>query len=213
MKASSELAEKIKKIAEEKGEKMSDEEAQEGAQNLVGFFDLLWGLAKKDAERQRRLKKEPDGFPIDGSHSCLACGRSINEATGWYSWYGQTCFLCRKAVADKVIPTYIFKNRDSYFSMSSLNYTFNIKHQTAKKYIKEGKLIPRIILNEGGRPHEYIFLKKENPSLIQRYCPERKSFDRHRAKKAAEWARKAKAKMIEDMKKHKEKINKILKRN
>lgn len=213
MKASDELAEEIKKLAKKKGEEMTDDEAQDGARRLTGFFDLLWGLAKKDAERQRRLKKEPDGFPVDGSYSCLACGRSINEMTGWYDWYGQTCLICHKAVKGGVIPTYIFKNRDSYFSMSSLNYTFNIKHQTAKKYIKEGKLVPRIILDESGRAHEYIFLKRENPSLVQRYCPERKSFDRNRAKKADKWAREKKAEMMEEHQKQTEKINKLLKKS
>lgn len=50
------------------------------------------------------------------------------------------------------------------------------------KYIKEGKLKPRIILNNEAKPHEYIFLKKENSSIAERYSPTRKSIDRNREK-------------------------------
>ncbi|MEI6042524.1 MAG: hypothetical protein WCQ00_03080 [bacterium] len=209
MAVSDKLVEEIKQLAKEKGEEMDDAKAREGAENLVGFFDILWKLAKEDSKKKKRLKTEPDGFPVDGTYTCLVCGNRIDETNGWYDWYGHTCLICRKAVKDKTIPTFIFQHRNSYFSISSLNYTFNIKHQTAKKYIKEGKLIPRIILNDDGTPHDYIFLKKENPQLIEKYSPERKSYDRHRSKVSDAWSRKAKAEMKEEFKKHQERIKKI----
>ena len=209
MAVSDELVEQLKEESRKKGEEMSDEDAREGAQNLVGFFDLLWEMSKKDSIKKKRLKTEPDGFPVDGTCTCLVCSNRIDEANGWYDWYGQTCLLCRKAVKDGIIPTYIFQNRNSYFTMSSLKYRFDIKHQTAKKYIKEGKLLPRIILNETGTPHEYLFLKKENPALIERYSAGRKSYDRYNKKRAEAWSRKMKAEMMEDLKKHKEKMSKM----
>ncbi|KND51849.1 MAG: hypothetical protein ABA06_01150 [Parcubacteria bacterium C7867-001] len=200
MAVSDELIEQLKEESRKKGEEMSDEDAREGAQNLVGFFDLLWEMSKKDSIKKKRLKTEPDGFPVDGTYTCLVCSNRIDETNGWYDWYGQTCLLCRKAVKDGMIPTYIFLHRNSYFSMSSLKYRFDIKHQTAKKYIKEGTLHPRIILNETGTPYEYLFLKKENPALIERYSASRKSYDRHNKKRAEAWSRKLKAEMLEDLK-------------
>jgi hypothetical protein len=201
MSASDDLVESVKKMYTEQGEEITDAEAREGANNLSGFFDLLWKFAKEDGVKKKRLKKEPNGFPVDGTYSCLVCGNSINETNGWYDWFGQTCLTCYKAVKDGTIPTFIFKHRNSYFAMWALKSTFNIKHQTAKKYIKEGKLFPRIILNENGTPHEYIFLKKENPGLIERYSPERKSYDRSRAKRANAWERKMKIELKAEHKK------------
>ena len=92
--------------------------------------------------------------------------------------------------------------------MWALDSKFKIKHQTAKKYIREGKLIPRIVLTEDGKPHHYIFLKKENPGLIERYSPERKSYDRSREKRSKAWSRKMKIELMEEHKKFTEKMKK-----
>ncbi len=195
------LAEELKKTAKEKGKEITDEEARDGANNLVGFFELMWECSKKDAIKKKRLEKEPEGFPVDGNYSCLVCGNSINETTGWYDWYGQTCLLCHKAVKDGIIPTFIFENRNSYFTMWGLDYSFKIKHMTAKKYIREGKLIPRTILNNEGKPYTYIFLKKENPGFVEKYNPSRKSYDRNRKKTLDAWERKTKKELLEEHKK------------
>lgn len=201
MSASDDLVEKMKEMYREQGEEITDEKAREAANNLSGYFDLVWKFAKEDGARKRRLKKEPGGFPAEGTRSCLLCSTTINETNGWYDWYGHTCLLCRKAVKDGVIPTFIFEHHNSYFAMWALDSKFKIKHMTAKKYIREGKLIPRIVLTEDGKPHYYVFLKKENPGLIERYSPERKSYDRSREKKNKVWERKMKAELMEEHRK------------
>ena len=188
-----ELADDIKEKAKEHGKEVSDEEAHQGARDLVGFFELLLKFDREDRQRKERLKKEPDGFPVHGQFNCSACGRMINETTGWYNWYGVSCFICRKAVKDGIIPPFIFQNRDSYFTMYGLDSSFKIKYMTAKKYIRLGKLISRIILDENGKPYAYIFLKKENPELIERYNSIRKSYDRNRKKISEALSRKYKA--------------------
>lgn len=208
MKAFDKLAEELKKTAKEKGQELSDGEAKEGARNLVGFFDLLWKGAQEESRKQKLLKTEPQGFPVDGSYSCLLCGRSINETNGWYDWFGQTCLLCHKAVKDGIIPTFVFKNRNSYFAMWALDSKFKIKHQTAKKYIREGKLIARIVLREDGKPHEYIFLKKENQGLIERYSPERKSYDRSHNKRMDARIRAEKVKLLAEYKEEQKRLRK-----
>lgn len=58
---------------------MNDADARESARNLLGFVNLLWEMSIKDQKRKARLKKEPDGFPVDSQYSCLLCGSSINE--------------------------------------------------------------------------------------------------------------------------------------
>ncbi len=72
----------------EKGKEISDAEAREAAENLAGFFNILWECSQKQSRLEHRLKTEPDGFPVDGSYSCLICGNGINETTGWYHWGG-----------------------------------------------------------------------------------------------------------------------------
>ncbi len=182
MKAIDNLSEEIKKSAKKKGEEISDSEAQKGARDLVSFFELLFDISKKEAKLKHKLKDSPGGFPVDGSYSCSLCRNPIDETNGWYDWFGQTCLICRKAVKDGIIPTFVFNHDNSYFRMWELKSTFGIHYQTAKKYIREKKLFPRVVLNEQGKPYEYIFLRKENPGLIDRNSPSKKSYDRNRAK-------------------------------
>jgi hypothetical protein len=213
MSALDNLAEEIKKTAKKNGKEISDDEAQDGARNLVDFFKLLWDLSIKDAKKKKRLKKEPDGFPVDGNYSCSVCGININESTGWYDWYGNTCFLCRKAIKDGIVPSFVCTDRNSYYVMWKLDSSFGFKYQTVKKMVREGKLFPRIVTKDDGKPYTYIFLKKENPNLVDpdRHNPMRKSYDRNRGKRANAWERKTKIEWREECKKEQEKINKILK--
>lgn len=210
MEKSKELVEKMKNIYKKKGEEITDEKAEESANHLVSLVNFIFEISKEESARKSRLKREPDGFPVDVSYSCAVCRNSINEKTGWYSKYGKTCFYCLRALKDKVIPTYILDDNDTHFDMSSLNYVFKIKTITAKKYIKEGKLIPRIILDDEGNPYHYIFLKKENPWLIRKYSPVRKSYDRHRHKDIRRWSIKTQKEL---MKEHREKMRRQIVRD
>ena len=87
--------------------------------------------------------------------------------------------MCQKAVKDSVVPTFIFNNRESYFSSWKLKDELKINAPTLKKLVREGKLYAREILNDNGSVHEYIFLKKENPDLIEHFDPIWKSVKRH----------------------------------
>jgi hypothetical protein len=201
MSALDELAEDIKKKAKEHDKEVSDGEASEAARNVAGFFSVLRDIAIRIKKLNRRLKKEPDGFLIDGPHSCIICGRSIDETTGWYHRGGQRCLICHKAVIKGVVPPFILWAHDSYYSMWKLK-DFGVDAPTARRMVKEGRLKARVILKESGRPHEYIFLKKENPELVscERFSPILKSQKRHQYK----WAVRREAKQRQ------EKIKKIL---
>lgn len=210
MEIKDEMVEEFKEIAKKKGKEISDQEAREGAVNLAGFFDLLWGFAKKDAIKKKELKKRPEGFPVDWQYSCMVCGNGINPENGWYDEHGPKCLTCQKALRDGIIPTFIFKNRDSYFSEWKIADAFKVRTVTIRKMVREGKLVARTILNESGKIHEQIFLKKENPTLVERYSPERKSYDRNRNKRHDKWARETKKKLMEEWKeKHKKMMKKF----
>jgi len=177
------------------GKELSDADAHKMASQLLGLYKLAFDISLREVKRKARLKKEPGGFPVDGHYNCSVCHRTIDETSGWYDWYGQSCLTCRKAILDGTIPSFVCRHEDSYFSMWQINSTFGIKTPTAKKLTREKKLFPRVIENEQGGVHEYIFLKKENPKLIERYSPERKSYDRHREKEHRKWAREQKLKL------------------
>lgn len=195
MTALNELASLIKEDYQRKGEEITDMEADEAARDLVGFFDLLAKLDFENKKLEKRLRTEPDGFAVEGNYSCLVCGHSINETTGWYHRGGQRCVSCHKAIMEGVIPQFVVWAHDSYYHLWSLE-KFGVKAPAARKMVKDGRLKARIILGESGRPREYIFLKKENPGLIkyERYNPVRKSYNRHRVKWAAARSREEKNK-------------------
>ena len=186
------------------GKELSDSDAQDQANRLVGLFDLLFKCAEKELIREKKLKKEPDGFPVDGDYNCRVCGNHINPQTGWYHKGGARCFPCHQAVLNGTVPSFVFKNDKSYFRTWYLAHCWNKRMVSIRKMVREGKLKARDILNDQGKIHEQIFLKKENPSLVERYSPERKSWDRNREKVAKAHSRKLK----EEFRKEREKTNK-----
>ncbi len=66
MQLSNERIQEFKDIIEEKGKKVSWEEATEGANNLARFAELLYDQAHIEYQREEKLKKYPKGFHIDG---------------------------------------------------------------------------------------------------------------------------------------------------
>ncbi len=202
MKITDEMIQEFKDIYKEKEKKeITDSEAHKAASQLIGFYELLLDVSIRETKLKVRLKREPGGFPVDGDYTCSICHNRINETNGWYDWYGQSCLTCKKAILDGVIPPFVCWHRGSYFLMWELKSTFSIHPQTARKYIRDGKLIARNIENENGGNHEYIFLKKENPKLIEKYNPIRKSYDRHREKISSKLVREQKEKMSKEAKK------------
>jgi hypothetical protein len=192
----------FKEIYEKKkGEPVSDEEAREGAESLYRLFEILWDGAREDQARKNRLKKAPDGFELEGSYSCCVCRNTAHGVNHLFTKLGINCKDCYRALKDGTIPTYVAQNRDSYFLDWQLKSEFDIHPATVRKYVKDGTLKARIVRDENGRSHEHIFLKRENPALVQKYNPVRKSYNRNRAKVAAAWGRKAKAEWREEKKK------------
>jgi hypothetical protein len=189
----------------EHGKEMSDEEARESSERLVGLFDLLWKFSQEEGRREQRLKKESDGFPLEGEYTCLICRNRANGSNGIYHWGGPRCLICHKAIKDGTIPFYVLKNDDSFYRTWQLKDKFGIKStQTVKKLVREGKLIPRTIMN-GERVYEYIFLKKENPALVEKWNPVWKSHQRNRHKVSEAWGRKMKKEMKAEWEKTKKK--------
>ena len=194
----------------EYGKELSDEEAFDSATNLLNFFEALYKSAEAEYFRKCRLKEEPEGFHLtDDVYSCSICGTQISGETSWYDKWGMKCLLCQKAVKEGIVPPFVCEDSDSWYTMWQLEDKFGIKHQTAKKMVRLGELKARIVLHENGSPYKYVFLKKENPHLIDpdRRSPEEKSYFRNRDKIAAIMTQKER----EEFRKEKEKFRNKLK--
>jgi hypothetical protein len=190
MSPSKETIQEFKEIfKKDYGKELTDGEASESANNLVGLFRVLYESAKKEREREIRLKKEPEGFHLtDGIYNCCICHTQVEEDSSWYDKNGIKCLLCQKAVKDDLIPSFTCRERESWYGFWELENKFGIKHPTARKLVRKGKLKARIVPYENGNPYEYVFLKKENPDLVDpdRKSPARKSYDKNYEKIAKE---------------------------
>ena len=216
MSLSKESIDKFKEIYKQQfGKEISDEKAYEGANSLVNLVDTLIKLNAKELQRKDRLKKEPGGFTLDdGEYSCSICHQQQPEGQIWYDKWGVTCATCRKAVQTGAVPSFVCENRNSWYPMWQLENKFGIKHPTARKLVREGKIKARIVPAENGNPYEYVFLKKDNPELVDPDVrnPIRKSYDRHESKiykiKVREETKKLKKKWEAEKKKTRELLRK-----
>ena len=176
------IAETKKEFKDEYNTEMSDSEVNEALNSLANLFGAFAEMEVENIRKQNRLKKEPKGFPIETQHNCIVCHRMIDPETGWYDHNKQKCLSCQKAVDEGVLPSFICHHKESFFLTWELKEYFKIHSATARKLVREEKLIARVTRDDQNKVQEYIFLKKENPDLIRRYNPVRKSYDRHKAK-------------------------------
>ena len=158
----------FKKILEKKTNKeVSCAEAEEGAYNLARFAELLYGQAIKDHKRKLKLEKYPKGFHLEGNgYTCFICKDSISNEETWYDKWGIKCLICQKAIDKKIIPASVAKNENSWYSLYDLESRFNINRHTMKRFVKAGVLKPRIVPNDSGKPHVYLFLIKDNKDTL-----------------------------------------------
>lgn len=156
-------------MKKEHGVEYTDAQTHEAATNLLGLFEVLYEVAKKDFFRKQKLKDSPKGFPIDddGTYTCFICHENITTANGWYDKYGLKCMNCQRAVEKKIIPAIVFKNRKAWFTDWELQSKLNLHSSTIRKLVKENKIRPREIKTEEGRIHYRIYMVKENVDFLK----------------------------------------------
>lgn len=159
-----ERIEEMKSLLEKKsGKEVTTAEAEEGLRNLVNLVELMWDIWCRDEKRKKRLEAEPGGFPLEGDYSCFICGYSGDI---WYDKYGYSCPLCLVARRKRIIPVEAYRKKDSWYTMFDLERFFGVKSATVRKFIRDGRLKARIVLNEAGKPHYYLFMIKDNVGFL-----------------------------------------------
>ena len=151
----------------EYGTELSDEEAQKYSYDLVQFTKCLLDISVEELKREDRLKTEPKGFPLDGvGYTCSICRQHTKKDESWYDKYGIKCLTCQKGIDKKQIPASMAKNKDAWYSVCDIQDRFNMKSPTLRRWIREGLLKERSIINDAGGVHVQIFLIKDNKGFL-----------------------------------------------
>jgi hypothetical protein len=165
------------------GKEVSWREAEEGANNLAGFADLLYKQANIEHGWELKLKDNPKGFHLEGNgYTCAICRKSVSNEETWYDKWGIKCLICQKAINKRIIPGSVAKNDNTWYSEYDLDDRFNINKHAMKRAVKQGILKPRIIPSASGRPYEYLFLIKDNKEVL----PPKKLTESHLVKEVKE---------------------------
>ncbi|MCL4339163.1 hypothetical protein M1271_05735 [Patescibacteria group bacterium] len=157
--------------------KLTNAEASESAHNLVGFFEVLYEIAEREAIRTKRLEKEPKGFYLedDGKvYNCLICHNTISGKTGWWDKWGQKCLNCQRNINAGVIPPDICKNDKIWFKNWQLKEYFGIHPSKVQKLRRTGELKGIDLLDEKGWTYLTVFLVKDNVSFLKKYSKNKK---------------------------------------
>lgn len=158
--------EEFKKIYKEKcGQELSDKDAHEYAHRLLGFFEILYKVANEDAIRHKRLKEEPNGFPLENynHYTCLICHTTLPGDQLWWDKYGIKCLDCQRNLEKGVVPKIVCKSRDSWYEAWEIKDKFGIHPSTLRKMVREGKIKARKLTTKDGVTYHEIFMIKENP--------------------------------------------------
>lgn len=133
---------------------------------LVDYFNLLIEIDQREKARYAKLKKLPEGFPVDGEgRPCGLCFQPVyGDSSGWFDKWGFKCSNCQDAIDKRKIPGSLcgdFEHKKS-IPDTVLAMELGIKVGVIRKYIREGKITARRIPNG-----PYVILQKDNPSLIE----------------------------------------------
>ena len=168
MQLSKERIQEFKDLLEEKkGEKVSWEEATEGAHQLGRFAEIIYDAAKTDHFRKQKLKKYKKGFHLEGGpFNCFICHKGVSDKETWYTEDGITCLPCRDALRSGDLPHEAIRDRDSWYAGWEVCDELDIKHPTVRKMIRTGELKAKTVLDKDGKQYEQIFMVRDNPQML-----------------------------------------------
>ena len=149
-------------LTEEQGREYQEEKWR---MERLGKFNEEW---KQEQERRnKKLEENPKGFHLEGAgYRCFICGDSTPEGDNWYDEYGIKCLVCQKSIDEGEIPASLAKDKESWYSKFELDYYFNIKSPTLKKWIRDGIIKVRTVSHYGKGVHTELFLLEDNKDFL-----------------------------------------------
>jgi len=141
-------------------------EAMEMAENMQHLSTVLQPMQKEADRRQRKLKKFPKGFHLEGKgYTCALCRDSCSEEYTWYDQYGVKCMQCQACIDRGDIPAYCAEDRDKWYCRWDMESDFNVNRHTLRRWMKEGILKGRTIERER-RETTLLFLIEDNKGFL-----------------------------------------------
>lgn len=155
--------EDIEKIA---GRALSDHEARKAKEFIDLIAHMVVDITFQEVAREKKLLEHPNGYHLEGGHTCPICGKVCHDETSWYDKYGVKCITCQSAIDKKIIPPTLCNQRESYYSMFDLEHYFNLNGKILRSWIKGGILKARVIPGLDRGTHTTLFLLKDNKKFL-----------------------------------------------
>ncbi|MGG9959990.1 hypothetical protein [Ferruginibacter sp. SUN106] len=162
-----EIQEMKEMLQEQHGREFFWEESRKAIHDLQILADISLELMEEEWIREEKLKEFPKGYHLDeNSYRCKICEGTAKGDNSWYDKYGIKCMICQNAINEKIIPAALAKNKESWYSTDEMESYFNITGPLLNKYIKQGLIKERVILNPKNKRHLQLFLLKDNKEVL-----------------------------------------------
>ncbi len=153
---------------------LTNAEAREQGERLVGFFDILYEQAQIEYRRKLRLKKEKiKGFYLDsteGPYTCAICRENYPGNEIWWNLKGLRCKDCWNNIQKKVIPSLDYDSNDKVWIKEwQLQYNYGLHPATRGKLRREGILKGRDLKRKDGAIYCTVYLIEENREFFKKY--------------------------------------------
>ena len=156
------------------GQELTDAEAIDQGERLVGFFEILYKQAQIEHRRKIRLKQEKiEGFFLDaseGPYTCAICRGSISGNDIWWNLDGLRCRDCWRNIQEGVIPSLTYDNEDNIWIQEwQLQSDFGLHPATRGKLRRESVLRGRDLKRKDGTIYCSVYLVEENKEFFKKY--------------------------------------------
>jgi len=156
------------------GKDISDAEAREQGERLLGFYKILFKQAETDLRRKKRMEKEKvKGFFLEATDGVYTCGICHDNRPGneiWWTPKGLSCADCQRNVEKKVIPPLTWdSDHKIWFDGGNLQYDYGLHSATIRKLERQGVLKGKDLVNKEGYKYFTVFLVKENQDFLKKY--------------------------------------------
>ncbi|MFC1625868.1 hypothetical protein ACFL1Q_02420 [Patescibacteria group bacterium] len=159
----------------EYGQDLTNSEAREQGERLVGFFDILYKQALREHRRKLKLKKEKiKGFFLEDEpssyYTCAICGDNHPGPEIWWNLKGLRCKDCWRNIQKRVIPSLTYDSDNKVWIREwQLQSDYGLHPATRGKLRRKGILNGRDLKRKDGTTYCTVYLVKENKEFFKKY--------------------------------------------